>query len=74
MHAIILERGGGLGFFFDEIQNGAIWGHFRVSYNIESSTILTYPEMMGTLLICISKMATPGRLQFSYDLYRRYHS
>ena len=24
--------------------------------------------MMGTLLICISKMATPGRLQFSYDL------
>jgi hypothetical protein len=26
-----------------------------------------YPEMMGTLLICISKMATPGRLQFSYD-------
>ena len=32
------------------------------------------PEMMGTLLICISKMATPGHLQFSYDLYRRYHS
>ena len=32
------------------------------------------PEMMGTLLICISKMATPGCLQFSYDLYRRYHS
>jgi hypothetical protein len=30
--------------------------------------------MMGTLLICISKMATPGRLQFSYDLYRRYQS
>jgi hypothetical protein len=27
--------------------------------------------MMGTLLICISKMATPRRLQFSYDLYRR---
>ena len=25
--------------------------------------------MMGILLICISKMATPGRLQFSYDLY-----
>jgi hypothetical protein len=24
------------------------------------------PEMMGTLLICISKMATPGRLQFYY--------
>jgi hypothetical protein len=22
------------------VQNGAIWGHFRVSYNIESSTIL----------------------------------
>jgi hypothetical protein len=22
------------------MQNGAIWGHFRVSYNIESSTIL----------------------------------
>jgi hypothetical protein len=31
VHAIII---------FDEIQNGAIWGHFRVSYNIESSTIL----------------------------------
>ena len=29
-----------LNIFFDEIQNGAIWGHFRVSYNIESSTIL----------------------------------
>jgi hypothetical protein len=27
-----------------------------------------------TLLIRISKMATPGRLQFSYDLYRPYHS
>ena len=39
MHAIILERGRGSGFFFDEMQNGAIWGHFRVSYNIESSTI-----------------------------------
>ena len=26
--------------------------------------------MMGTLLICISKMATPGRLKFSNDLYR----
>ena len=40
MHTIILERGEGLGFCFDEMQNGAIWGHFRVSYNIESSTIL----------------------------------
>jgi hypothetical protein len=29
-----------LNFFFDEMQNGAIWDHFRVSYNIESSTIL----------------------------------
>jgi hypothetical protein len=25
---------------FEEMQNGAIWGHFKVSYNIESSTIL----------------------------------
>jgi hypothetical protein len=25
---------------FDKMQNGAIWGYFRVSYNIESSTIL----------------------------------
>ena len=41
MHAIILERGRGSGiYFFDEMQNGAIWGHFRVSYDIESSTIL----------------------------------
>jgi hypothetical protein len=41
VHAIILERGRGSGiYFFDEMQNGAIWGHFRVSYNIESSTIL----------------------------------
>ena len=31
VHAIII---------FDEMQNGAIWGHFRVSYNTESSTIL----------------------------------
>ena len=31
MHAMII---------FDEVQNGAIWGHFRVSDNIESSTIL----------------------------------
>jgi hypothetical protein len=31
VHAIII---------FDEMQNGAIWGHFKVSYNIESSTIL----------------------------------
>jgi hypothetical protein len=31
VHAIII---------FDEMLNGAIWGHFRVSYNIESSTIL----------------------------------
>jgi hypothetical protein len=32
-------RGSGI-YFFDEMQNGAIWGHFRVSYDIESSTIL----------------------------------
>jgi hypothetical protein len=25
VHAIILERGRGLGFSFDEMQNGAIW-------------------------------------------------
>jgi hypothetical protein len=30
--------------FFSEMQNGAIWGHFRVSYNIESSTILIHEE------------------------------
>jgi hypothetical protein len=40
VHAIILERGRGSGIFFDEMQNGANWGHFRISYNIESSTIL----------------------------------
>ena len=40
MHAIILERGRGSVIFFEEIQNGAIWVHFKVSYNIESSTIL----------------------------------
>jgi hypothetical protein len=41
VHAIILERGRGSGIiFFYEMQNGAIWGHFRVSYKIESSTIL----------------------------------
>ena len=39
MHVIILE-GRGSGIFFEEMQNGAIWGHFKVSYNIESSTIL----------------------------------
>ena len=43
MHAIILERERGRGsgiFFFDEMQNDVIWGNFRVSYKIESSTIL----------------------------------
>ena len=35
-----MRGGGGLGFFFEEMQNGAIWGHFKVSYNIESNTIL----------------------------------
>jgi hypothetical protein len=40
VHVIILERGRGSGIFFEEMQNGAIWGHFKVSYNIESSTIL----------------------------------
>ena len=28
--------------------------------------------MKGNLLIYISKITTPGRLHFSYDLYRRY--
>jgi hypothetical protein len=27
-------------YFFEEMQNDAIWGHFKVSYNRESSTIL----------------------------------
>ena len=44
MHAIIMNGSGAGSAFplniFDEMQNGAIWGHFRVSYNIESSTIL----------------------------------
>ena len=35
MHAIILARGRGFENLFDEMQNGAIWGHYRVSYNIE---------------------------------------
>ena len=44
-----------------------------IEYSICFSIIFCqYPEMMGTLLICISKMATPGRLLFSYDLYRGY--
>jgi hypothetical protein len=41
VHTIILN-GSGSGSalplkIFDEMQNGAIWGHFRVSYNIKSS-------------------------------------
>jgi len=44
VHAIIMNGSGSGSAFplkiFDEMQNGAIWGHFRVSYNIESSTIL----------------------------------
>ena len=46
MHAIILNGSGSVSappptdFSFNEMQNGAIWGHFRVSYNIKSSTIL----------------------------------
>jgi hypothetical protein len=44
VHTIILN-GSGSGSalplkIFDEMQNGAIWGHFRVSYNIKSSTIM----------------------------------
>ena len=54
MHAIILERGRGLGFSFDEMQNGAIWGHFRVSYNIESSTILMTLNFLKLSKICPS--------------------
>jgi hypothetical protein len=51
VHAIILERGRVFGFFFDEMQNGAIWGHFRVSYNIESSTILMTDNILLLLLL-----------------------
>jgi hypothetical protein len=29
------------------MQNGAIWGHFRVSYNIESSTILITDTLLS---------------------------
>ena len=43
-----------------------------ISSEVKNTRVQSYPEMMGTLLICISKVATPGRLQFSYDLYRRY--
>ena len=55
--------------------NDAHYIRYTSLYEICTKNVfLTQPEMMGTLLICISKMATPGRLQFSYDLYRRYHS
>ena len=47
---------------------------FQPLYCLSFFDLRPQPEMMGTLLICISKMATPGRLQFSYDLYRRFHS
>jgi hypothetical protein len=40
VHAIILEKRRGSVICFDDMQNGAIWGHFRGSNNIESSTIL----------------------------------
>jgi hypothetical protein len=36
MHAIILEKGRGSGIFFEEMQNGAIWGHFKVSIRIRT--------------------------------------
>jgi hypothetical protein len=52
VHAIILKRGRGSGIFFEEMQNGAIWGHFKFSFNIESSTILmTLITEEGHLLI-----------------------
>ena len=47
MHAIII---------FDEMQNGAIWGHFRVSYNIESSTILMI--LIDKNILKLSKMCS----------------
>ena len=43
VHAIII---------FDEMQNGAIWGHFRVSYNIESSTILMTDIQEYLKIVC----------------------
>ena len=62
MHAIILERGRGSGIlFFYEMQNGTIWGHFRVSYNIESSTILmtlidkNFLKLSKTCPSCLSR-------------------
>jgi hypothetical protein len=47
VHAIII---------FDEMQNGAIWGHFRVSYNIESSTILMI--LIDKNILKLSKMCS----------------
>jgi hypothetical protein len=38
----------------------------------KAKALMNKPEMMGTLLICISKMATPGRLQFSYAVEQLY--
>ena len=61
MHAIILESGRGSGIFFEEMQNGAIWGHFKVSYNIESSTILmtlidkNFLNLSKICLSCLSR-------------------
>ena len=44
VHAIIV---------FEEMQNGAIWGHFRVSYNIESSTMgFTYDFYANRWRMC----------------------
>jgi hypothetical protein len=51
VHAIII---------FDEMQNGAIWGHFRVSYNLESSTILMtdrqeYLKIVKNVPFCLGR-------------------
>jgi hypothetical protein len=51
------------------MQNGTIWGYFRISYNIESSTILMTlidTRIMACTLLSLSY--PPGRTRFSLDV------
>jgi hypothetical protein len=65
VHAIIRERGRGSGiYFFDEMQNGAIWGHFRVSYDIEFVRSTMKNDRLSSLgLVHIHR-------DFEVDLYK----
>jgi hypothetical protein len=63
-----VRGGGGLGFVFEEMQNGAIWDHFKISYIIESSTILMTLKDKNFLKlskICMPVASATAEMPFS---------